>query len=132
MFIGDVEIPLVAEISEQTSVEVDEIYSLPSVENEIDNLAVKHKPSLKILTFTAYLSEFIHSQDLSIEEQKEEAKSLRRQSTEQNSIDFLDYKGHLSIREVDLTSNADSVVVEELTIEAVYHPWPAYFEEQEP
>ena len=132
MFIGDVEIPIVGEIIETQAADVDEISPLPQYNNEIDHVGVKHEPSVTTITFTVYLNKLIHSQEYTLSQQKQEVKSLRRSNVEQNPIDYLFYKGHLVIQNVDLTDNADSVIINEAEIEARYLPWPKFYPESEP
>lgn len=130
--IGSVEIPIVNAVEEVEETSVDETTPLPAKSDSIDNVAVKHEPSVQTVRISGYLNEDLHSESLPIAEQKEEVKTLRTRDVTDNPFSYLDYYGYLLIENIDLTDNSDSRIVNEVTIDARYHPWPKYFTEVEP
>ena len=127
MFIGDIEIPIVSDVEEGSASDVDEISSL-----SIDRVAVKHEPGLREITFDCFLNEQLHSESLTLDEQKKQVKSLRTREVDKNSFNYKDYKGHLLIEDINFIDNSESVIVDEVIIDARYFPWPKYFPESEP
>lgn len=132
MFIGDVEIPIVGDISDSQESEVDEIKGNNSYKYNIDSVAVKHESSVPTVTIFGFVNQKLHNQHLSIEEQKKELKKLRERGRIQNPINFKGYYGYLLIEEVDFTDNANSKIVNEVEITARYFPWPKYHTLWEP
>lgn len=130
--IGDVEIPIVFIIDEETEAEVDEINPHPAVGDSIDQVAVKHEPSVQSITIEGYVNEELHSSNLSIPEQKEKIRDLRNNEILDNSFNYREYKGHLLIEDVDFADNADSKIVNEVAVEARYLPWPKFYPDNEP
>jgi len=128
MDIGSVELPIVAGIEDGTEAEVDEIpvYSSP------DPVVSKHDAKIPTLTITGFVNEEIHSSGLTIPEQKQRLKNLRKNSVLDNTFTYDTYKGHLMVETVDFTDNADSKIVNGVEIEARYLPWPKYYSENEP
>lgn len=124
--IGDIELPIVATVEEESEAEEDEIKS------ELNSVVVKHEPSVKTVTITGYMNEELHSDSLSLDEQKAQLNSLRDKSKLENPFVYQSYKGHLFIQEVNFSQNSDSRIVNEFEIIARYFPWPKYYSEDEP
>lgn len=132
MLIGDIEIPIVGEIEESLSADVDEISPLPPYSDSIDHVGVKHEPSVRTVIFTVYLNEELHSDSLSLAEQKSQMKKLRKKKIEQNNINYFGYKGHLSVQDVSFSDNGDSAIINEVEIETRFLPWPKFISESDP
>lgn len=130
--IGTVTIPIVASFQEGEESEVDEFANLNSWKKDVDNTVVKHEPSVDSVTITGFTNEELHPDGLSLEEQKEEIKKLRRRRALDNPIDYKHYYGYLLIEDIDFTDNADSKIVDEVEIVARYLPWPKYNTSLEP
>ena len=128
MHIGSVELPIVAGIEDGTEAEVDEI----PVYSSSDPVVSKHEAKIPTLTITGFVNEEIHSGGLSIAEQKQKLKNLRKNTVLDNSFTYDTYKGHLMIESVDFSDNADSKIVNGVEIEARYLPWPKYHSDHEP
>lgn len=122
MMIGDVEIPIVGEISNSDGAEVEEIKAL----NGIDSVPVKHEPSVDTITIVGFLNEHLHSQELTIDEQKSRVNLLRTRNVEDNTIDYKEYYGTLLVQEVSVAQNSENSIVNEVEIIARYLPWPKY------
>lgn len=132
MFIGDVELPIVSEITPLVDAEVDEIRPLKSYDVPIDNVPVKHENVVLELTISGFVNSETHNQHLSIGDQKKELKSLRGNSKFDNDIDYKRYKGYLLIEDVNFTDDGGSRIVNSVEIVARYFPWPKYYPEGEP
>jgi len=130
--IGNVEIPIVFSIDENTTADVDEIAPLPSADATVDHVGVQHEASVKMLTISGYLNQEIHSQDFTLAEQESDVKNLRKNSVTDNSINYFDYKGYLMVENVDVTDISDSRIINEVVIETRYFPWPKFYPESEP
>lgn len=132
MFIGDVELPIVSEITPLVETEVDEIKPLKSYSDKIDSVPVKHEPAVLELTITGFVNSEVHNQHLTLNEQKIQLKKLRRRNKFVNAIDYRSYYGYLLVDEVDFNDNANSRIVNEVEIVGRYFPWPKYYSEDEP
>jgi uncharacterized protein YacL (UPF0231 family) len=132
MKIGDVELPIVSEITPFIEAEVDEIKPLKSHSDSIDSVPVKHENSVEEITIGGFVNSEVHSQHLSLDEQKEDLKKLRRNSKFDNSFTYSDYNGYLLVEEVDFDDNSDSRIVHEVEIECRYFPWPKYYSGDRP
>jgi len=126
MKIGSVELPIVSNIDEQEQADVSEIKS------EIDSVAVKHNSEVRDLIISGFLNKEVHSSSLSIDEQKDEIKSLRLKEKKDNSINFRKYKGYLLVENVNVDENTDSKVIKEIELECRYFSWPKYYLGDEP
>jgi hypothetical protein len=128
MNIGDIEIPIVYDIVDTSEANDSEIKSL-----QIDNVEVKHNPSVENIVISGYLNPTIHSENLSIEKQKEQVNKLRKDKDKiDNSINYKDYKGYLLVEDVDLLDENNSRIIHEIQISARYFPWPKYYPNKEP
>jgi hypothetical protein len=125
--IGNVEIPIVSGINIAPDALVDEIEP-----TNTDTVAVKHEKEPLLLVISGFLNEEVHSSSKPIEEQKNEIRSLKHNSIVENTINFDEWKGHLLIEDIDFTDNSDSRIINEVEIDARYHPWPKFYPENEP
>ncbi len=132
MFIGDVELPIVSEITPSIEADVDEIKALGSFGFTIDSIPVKHENLVMELTISGFVNSETHNQHLSIEEQKKELKKLRQKKKIDNSIDYKQYKGYLLIEEVNFVDDGGNRIVNAVEIVARYFPWPKYYLGDEP
>jgi len=126
MKIGSVKLPIVSNIDEQEQADVSEIKS------EIDSVAVKHNSEVRDLIISGFLNKEVHSSSLSIDEQKDEIKSLRLKEKKDNRIDFRNFKGYLLVQSVNVDENTDSKIIKEIELECRYFPWPKYYSGDEP
>lgn len=132
MKIGDVELPIVSEITPFIEAEVDEIKPLKSHSDIIDSVPVKHENSVEEISITGFVNSETHSKHLSISEQKKELKNLRRRNKFVNSIDYKSYYGYLLVEEVNFDDTSDSRIVNEVEIVGRYFPWPKYYPNDKP
>jgi hypothetical protein len=126
MNIGTIELPIINNIETSVQSEVDEIKS------ELDSVTVKHTPSVQSISIVGFLNSELHSQNLSLENQKNELRKLRSKTKDENSINYQKYKGHLLVDNVKFSDNGESRIVKEFEIEGRYFPWPKYYPESEP
>ena len=132
MFIGDVELPIVSEITPLVDAEVDEIRPLNSYNVPIDNVPVKHENAVLELSISGFVNSETHNQHLSLEEQKRELKSLRKNGKFENDINYKSFKGYLLVEDVNFVDDGSSRIVNSVEIIARYFPWPKYYPESEP
>ena len=132
MFIGDVELPIVSEITPLVDAEVDEIRPLKSYDDPIDNVPVKHENTILELTISGFINSETHNQHFSLDEQKKKLKSLRKNDKFDNDIDYKRYKGYLLVEDVNFTDDGSSRIVNSVEIVGRYFPWPKYYPESEP
>lgn len=132
MFIGDVQIPIVSEIIAMKEAEVDEIAPLNSFGEVLDRIPVKHENLVENVTVLGFINKEAHHQNLSLEEQKQEIKSLRKNSREENNVDYKQYEGYFLVEDVNVLDDGDSRIVNEVEIEARYFPWPKYHPDERP
>jgi len=132
MFIGDVELPIVSEITPSIEADVDEIKSLGRFGFTIDSVPVKHENLAMELTISGFVNSETHNQHLSIEQQKKELKKLRRRNKMDNSINYKQYKGYLLVEEVNFVDDGSNRIVNAVEIVARYFPWPKYYLGDEP
>ncbi len=130
--IGNVEIPIIFSIDENRESDVDEIAPLPSVATTVDHVGVKHDASVKTLTISGFLNKETHSQGYTLSEQRSDVKNLRKNTVTDNSFNYFEYKGHLIVEDVDVTSVTDSKIITEVIVEARYYPWPKFYQGNEP
>jgi hypothetical protein len=126
MKIGSVELPIVSNIDEQEQADVSEIKS------EIDSVAVKHDSEVRDLIISGFLNEEAHSNSLTVDQQKDEIKSLRLKEKKDNDISFRSFKGYLLVQSVNVDENTDSKIIKEIELECRYFPWPKYYPGDEP
>lgn len=126
MKIGSVELPIVSNIDEQEQADVSEIKS------QVDSIAVKHESQVRDLIISGFLNEETHSNGLTVNEQKDEIKSLRLKRKKNNSINFKNFKGYLLVENVAVDENTDSKIIKEIELECRYFPWPKYYSGDEP
>lgn len=129
MNIGNVELPIISEIEELSTADVDEI---KDGFKYIDVTAVKHSPSVERLLITGFVNQEAHSNNLTLEEQKEDLKKLRTTDVTDNSINYKDYLGYLLVRDVSFNDNSESKITNEVIIETRYFPWPKYYTDNKP
>lgn len=127
MYIGDIEIPIVSDIIDGTDAEVDEIKPLKEYGNDMDSVPVKHEQGVQTVTILGFLNQELHSEDLTLNEQKAEVRSLRDKTKLDNHIEYKEYKGHLLVENVNILDDGSSRIVDEVEIEARYFPWPKYY-----
>ena len=127
MFIGDVELPIVSEITPSIEADVYEIKYLCRFLFKIDIVPVKNENTVMELTISGFVNSKTHTQHLSIEEQKKQLKKLRRKNKMDNSIDYKQYKGYLLIEEVNFVDDGSNRIVNAVEIVARYFPWPKYY-----
>ena len=120
--IGHVEIPIVSQIEEVRECEIDEI---KDAFKKIDVVPVQHEPSPTSLTIFGFLNEELHSDDLSLEEQRREIKKLRRQ-TDTIVLDYKDYFGSFLIEDIDLKEDGENKIIRSVEIEGTLHIYPKY------
>jgi len=126
MKIGTVELPIVSNIDEQEQADVSEIKS------ELDSIAVKHESEVRDLIISGFLNQEAHSNSLTIDQQKDEIKSLRLKQKKDNDIEFRNFKGYLLVQSVNVDENTDSKIIKEIELECRYFPWPKYYSSDEP
>ena len=131
MFIGNVELPIVSEITPLVDAEVDEIRPLKSYSDAIDNVPVKHENAVLELTISGFINSETHNQHLPLQEQKKKLKSLRKNDKFDNDIDYKRYKGYLLVEDVNFTDDGGSRIVNSVEIVGRYFPWPKYYLESE-
>lgn len=124
--IGDIELPIIAVVEEDSEAETDEIKS------ELDSVTVKHEPSVKTLNISGYINQELHSNHYTLDKQKERLNLLRNRDKLNNPFIYQSYKGYLLVEEVNFLQNADSRIVNEFEIVARYFPWPKYYTAKEP
>jgi len=126
MKIGTVELPIVSNIDEQEQSDVSEIKSV------LDSVTIKHESQVRDLIISGFLSKEAHSNSLTIDQQKDEIKSLRLKQKKDNDIDFRNFKGYLLVQSVNVDENTDSKIIKEIELECRYFPWPKYYSGDEP
>lgn len=129
MNIGNVELPIVSEVEEQEGAEVDEV---KDAFKSIGSTGVKHQTDVKSLIITGFVNQELHTNSLSIEEQKRKIKRLQYNFKLENNFVYGDYKGYLLVDSVDLSDTTESKIINEVEIESRYFPWPKYYPENEP
>lgn len=123
MQIGNIELPIVASVEEDSEAEIDEIKS------QLNSVTVKHEASVKTLNISGYINQELHSEHLTLDEQKARLNLLRGRDVLDNSFIYQSYKGHLLVEEVNFSQNSDSRIVNEFEIIGRYFPWPKYYSE---
>lgn len=125
--IGNTEIPIVFGINTAPESSVDEIQP-----TNTDTVAVKHEKEATRLIVSGFLNQEVHSNSKTISEQKEAIRQLRTNKITKNSINYESWKGHLLIEDIDFNDTSDSRIINEVEIDARYHPWPKFYPEYEP
>lgn len=129
--IGNTIVPIVSNVNDDEQADVEEFANLSSTSTDVDNTAVQHEPSVKTIRFDGFLNAEVHPNGLSLAEQKEAVKSLRKNDVTENGFQYRDYRGHLMVESVDLTDNSDSRIVHEVSIEGRYFPYPKFYPESD-
>lgn len=122
VYIGDVEIATINEVSptqEKTTEEIDALGLEDPVVSEMD-------PGLETLNIPVTLLKQVHSEDKSVQEQRKDVKSLLRRLAGENAFDYLDWAGWLSIEEVNVPYDEDQRNIITGTISAKYLPHGEY------
>lgn len=129
--IGSIELPIVDSVDVTSSATVDELKpSFQEKNNSIDSVPVKHEPEVDVLTIVGFVNETEHSQGTSIEQQKQNLKSLRTKGILDNDLNYKDFKGYLLVDGVDFADTNNSRIINEVEITARYFPWPKYHSDE--
>lgn len=129
MNIGDVELPIVADIEVQEEADVTEI---KDGFKHLDSTPVKHSPSVDTIIISGFTNQEVHSGNLSLSEQKSRLKALRKNDVTQNSFTYGEFNGYLLIEDVSFSDTSDSKIINDVEITARYFPWPKYYQEDKP
>ena len=121
-YIGNVEITTINEIENNGTKNVQEIDTLEQSKPRVTELA----PTLESLTITATLVKNLHSESLSPEEQKVQIESLTQNDVGENTFDYMEYRGYLSVENVDTPRSGESPTIAEAVITAIYLPETVY------
>lgn len=127
MNIGTIEIPIVSEIQEGSSAEYEEFQTY-----DIESTPVKHSSQPLELTIDGFLNEHLHSNSLTLDEQRNKIRELTDKSVTECSIDYDRYYGHLLIQSVSVDENGDSAIVNAVTVVGEYYPYPKHYSDSEP
>lgn len=127
MFIGNSEIPIVSNIDSSASGEFDEIQP-----TNTKTILENHEAEMLSLTIEGFVNEELHSSSLSLEEQKDNIRSLKTNEVVENGFNYKDWKGHLLVETIDFTDTSDSRIVNEVKIDVKYFPWPQFYPGDEP
>lgn len=127
MFIGNSEIPIVSNIDSSASGEFDEIQP-----TNTKTILENHESEMLSLTIEGFVNEELHSSSLSLEEQKDNIRSLKSNEVVENAFNYKDWKGHLLVETIDFTDTSDSRIINEVEIDAKYFPWPQFYPGDEP
>lgn len=124
--IGNVHLPIVAEIAIDTDAESSEIKDAFKYHS---NQFVKHDPGQSNFTITGFVCalEKIHPDNISIEEQKSRIRGLQRSETVDNFVDDKGFYGHFMVESVNFETDTGSRLIDEVEINAVYFPYPMYY-----
>lgn len=120
--IGDVEIPIVGTIEVGATAEYEEIQPINN-----DHIGLKHEHEPLEIAVAGFINEHVHSDELSLLEQRQIIRSLRSSDITDNDIEILGNKGHLLVDNVDFTDNLDSKIVDAVEIEGRFLPWPKFY-----
>lgn len=129
MKIGTLELPIVSDVEPQDQANVTEV---KDAFKHIDSTPVKHESTVDTIIITGFINEKVHSEQLSLSEQKKKLKSLRKSDIVENTINYRGFKGHLLIEDVSFSDSTDSRIINDVEITGRYFPWPKYYPESEP
>ena len=128
MNIGDREVPSIQDIDPEQEQPTEEINPI----NLDDPVLVEHAADLTDLDIEGKLVEMLHSDDLSIPQQRQALRALVSTPKARNSIDYqpnttgFHWTGWLSVEEVDAPEDGARANVQEVTISAQYLPYSNY------
>lgn len=132
MKIGDIVIPIIGSFQVGEEASVEEFSNINSPGKDVDNTVVQHESSIDTVTINGFVNEELHPNNLTLSQQKEKIKKLRRRDAIDNPIDYKQYYGYLMVEDVQFVDSADSKIVNEVEIVARYLPWPKYYSDQKP
>lgn len=102
--IGSVEIPVVTNIDRSETREWEEI----NLVEENKNILFGQEIQAKSISIDIVLIESLHSQNKSIERQRQDMKDLIDNDYTQNNINYKDISGNLVIESVDIPESSDT------------------------
>ena len=127
--IGDIELPMVTDI-------VPEQERPTSVVKHVDTSVLprveSHQSDPQRVSIQVTIHERLHSDNISVEEQEAEIKSLIDKDTEDCDMNFNGYKGHMVVDAVDFSRPPNTVNLKTGVVQGFFLPWPDYFENNEP
>lgn len=121
--IGNTTITSIQEVVLSASQEVDEMFIIGSTTNNArsgENLGQEIELSVTLV-------QSLHPNSLSVEEQRQEIKELTGISARNNSFQYQNLNGYISVESVDISETSDAPTLRRATIQGKYLPWPKHF-----
>lgn len=126
--IGTIPIGSIQEISFSDGTSFDEIDIL----SEDSNIILSGEDEITDIEISVILTEDIHPDDFSVEEQRKELKELPKNPLQENSFIDLGRRGYISVENVDVSESSDIPTVREGVIEGKFMSWPKQFPDDRP
>lgn len=121
-FIGNVEITAINRIENNSEKDVEEIDTLELSRPRVSEM----EPSLESITIHVSLIKSLHSTNLSPEEQRENVYSLTSNNAGENTFDYMEYTGFLSVESANIPREGIKSTIAQGTISAIYLPETVY------
>lgn len=116
-FIGDTEITAITNIDPSKSRPETNVKGLGT--SPFDS---QHSPDREEISITAMLIKDLHSDELGVDNQKDNIRSLVQSDIGDKSFTYRDYAGFLSVNNISLSMSGEMSNLREVTMEATYHP----------
>lgn len=121
-YIGDVALPSIQEVNFSLAQEQEESDMIGKDENI---LSIGSEAAVAVeVSFT--LLEKIHPNNLSVEEQEDQVKSLTANEYEENMFEYDGMEGMISVQSVNTPEEGSSDTIREGTLSGLFLPWPKH------
>lgn len=120
--IGSVEIPFVSSMDADTNIPESEVKGLHGIPPAV----ATHQPDNARLTIEFVIAQKVHSQGLSVSQQRQNIQGLAETDQSNNRIQYGDYDGWLAVTNVEFGEETAEPIIQEGAIEAIYLPYEDY------
>lgn len=127
-YIGEVPLTTVQNVSVDDSTEFEEI----DLVGKDSNLIVRSEDGTPGIEIECTLIKQRHPEDKDLGEQAKELKSLVSNDAKENTLNYGEYKGRISVENISIPQNSNQSNLVNATIEGKFLEWPEHFPGKEP
>jgi hypothetical protein len=127
-WVSDNALPAVEELQFSTSESTSENYQI----DEDTNIVLTEVDEGEEIQLSFTLVKNAHPENESVEDQRDNLKSLVSNDAVENPFKFADKEGHLSVETVDIPESGDVSNLRRGEIQSTFLPWPKHFPDNKP
>ena len=124
-------VPL-SSVEETTSDKSKEVDEFDVVDDFDTNYILEGAEELEQIEFNVLVNEISHPENLDIDSQIKEIKSLSNKDVSENTFVINNKRGFISVENISISEEGNVSNLREITISGKFLPWPKYFPENKP